>query len=164
MGRYYLPDEVHFYLKREMSYSSDQGPSYRVRQAFPVASRSIERGHKVVKTAEEWGRGLPGFPWKEDALTPATILVLKNIPKSGFRLVSLVSRAEGGRAGKVITPEGFLVDLREDVFTHILFTKGVPADGLLDAELLWCQNGSQLRLDIPGSPGFDKYTPEPEVP
>jgi len=58
------------------------------------------------------------------------------------------------------------VDLRSDVFLPILMSRGVPADGFLDATLQWCQNGSQLRLEEVGTEAHSRYRPvgEPEAP
>jgi hypothetical protein len=157
MSQYYIPKEVHFYLRTELNFSTAQGAKIKVRPAFPVSSRSIARGHKVVQAAQAWAS-----LYSPNSNSPNSI-ILNNIPKVGYKLIHLDSREEGGRVGKVITPDGFLVDLREDVFSRILFTKGIPADGSLDVELQWCQNGSQIRLELPGYPGFEKYIPEDEL-
>ena len=87
-------------------------------------------------------------------------VVLPNEPKRGYRLVGAESRGEGGRAWKVVTPEGYLVDMREDVFMPILLDRGLPADGLIDAEFQWCMAGSQLRLEEVGSEAHSAYMPE----
>ena len=60
----------------------------------------------------------------------------------------------------VLSPEGYLVDLREDVFLPILLTRGLAADGIIDAEFQWCQKGSQIRLEEVGSDAHKRYLSE----
>jgi hypothetical protein len=85
-----------------------------------------------------------------------------NEPRGGFKLVGAEQRGEGGRAWKVITPDGDLVDMREDVFLPILLKKGLPASGIIKAKFQWCQNGSQLRLEEVGSAQHKQYQTEVE--
>lgn len=154
----YIPTEIHFYLRHEITFNRGTHPRlYKAHPAFPVASRSIGRGHKVAGKAERWANSLWGRDKGQD---PLPVVVLPNIPKSGYRLVAVDTRTEGGRAWKVISPEGFYVDLREDVFLPLLLEKGLPADGMIDAEFQWCQNGSQLRLERVGSPAHNGYVAE----
>lgn len=166
----YIPNEVHFYarpeqtVKRVPSWKTHQQHMVAVtcRPAFPVSGRSPEDS-KTRENAIFWSAGYrwPRWEAKQAKTRPdAKPSVVKNTPKRGYRLVGAESRGEGGRAWLVVTPEGYLVDMREDVFLPILLDRGLPADGIIDAEFQWCQEGSQLRLEEVGSPGHKEYLPE----
>lgn len=121
--------------------------------AFPVADRSVDRGFKVVDQARRWSTNY-GLHDQDSAGVSRP-----NDPLSGYRLVGAEQRGEGGRAWKVISPQGYLVDMREDVFLPILLTKGLPPSGIIDGDFQWCQAGSQLRLELVGSAAHKAYTP-----
>ncbi|OHD15476.1 MAG: hypothetical protein A2Y38_17490 [Spirochaetes bacterium GWB1_59_5] len=127
----YIPHNIAFYVRVESTVLN----GHSGKPAFPV---SDEAGGKTVETAKRWAAGRDS--------TSADITSVENLPRSGYRLVGAEQRDEGGRAWKVITPEGFLVDLREDVFLPMLLRDGLPPGGLIPAEFQWGQMGSQLRL------------------
>ena len=140
--------------------------------AFPVADRSVERGFTVVENAKRWARPNCGRTYslsqvmaaKRQGITLPTEaepdgITCSNKPQAGYRLVGAEQRGEGGRAWKVISPQGYLVDMREDVFLPILLTKGLPPSGIIDGKFQWCQAGSQLRLELVGSDAHKAYTP-----
>ena len=52
-----------------------------------------------------------------------------NTPIPHVTLVGTESRGEGGFAFKVVTPQGWLVDLRREEFYEVLFNKGIPKSG-----------------------------------
>lgn len=89
-------------------------------------------------------------------------VALDNPPREGFRIVDAEQRGEGGRAWKALTPDGDLVDMREDVFLPILLQRGLPPGGVIQGTFQWCQNGSQLRLEEVGSEAHKKYITEDE--
>lgn len=83
----------------------------------------------------------------------------ENKPFRSLRWVGIDSRSEGGVAYKVVTPEGWLVDLREDVVMECLF-EGVihplssQSQGVgtyFTGEFVWAVMGSQSRLVLVGS-------------
>jgi hypothetical protein len=76
-----------------------------------------------------------------------------NEPFTDLRWVGIDSRCEGGVAYKVVTPQGWLVDLREDVVTECLYegaiTHKISTAGsgtYFTAEFVWVVMGSQSRL------------------
>jgi len=71
-----------------------------------------------------------------------------NDPIPTLQLLTLEERGEGGRAWKTLTPEGFLVDLREDVFLDVLFSSGVTRDGIIEGPFQWVVYGTQMRLAL----------------
>lgn len=133
--------------------------------AFPVRVGASE-GASI--TAKLWVANESRWAYKsnyegaKDRADAAAVeaVVIGNEPRRGFRIVGAEQRAEGGRAWKVVTPDGDLVDMREDVFLPILLDRGLPKGGVIDAAFQWCQNGSQIRLEEVGSPQHKAYTPE----
>ena len=108
-----------------------------------------QRGDKQYNYEKRQWEVLPG-------VRPEPV-VIDNTPKRGYKLVGAESRGEGGRAWKVVSPEGHLVDLREDVFMPILLTRGLNKQGIINARLQWCVNGSQIRLEEVGSDNYKHY-------
>ena len=138
--RGYLPEQIIFYIRDK----NCQKNGHPCKEAFPVSSESPETTHNNAKSwANRTNCGAPKQPHTKQEVP--------NAPTGGFRLVGAEQRAEGGRAWKVITPEGYLVDLREDVFLPILLKKGLPKTGLINARFQWAQVGSQLKLVEVGS-------------
>lgn len=87
------------------------------------------------------------------------VVELPNEPFTNLRWVGIDSRMEGGVAYKVVTPQGWLVDLREDVMLECLFEGAIqPMAGLkpgagtyLTAQFVWVVMGSQSRIVRVGS-------------
>lgn len=75
-----------------------------------------------------------------------------NKPFATVTLIGHEARNEGGHAFKVITPDGWLVDLRGAEFYEVLFKKGIPKSGIMKGPFQWVVNGSQMRLTLVGSP------------
>tara|TARA_R110000824_G_scaffold83616_1_gene209243 strand:- start:3087 stop:3962 length:876 start_codon:yes stop_codon:yes gene_type:complete len=153
-SRGYIPEEVVFFIR-----------GFRTRMnhrictaAFPLADRIFDANGKSLANARRWARNY-GDPVDK----PENVQRISNIPRKGYRVVGAEQRGEGGRAWKVITPHGYLVDLREDVFLPHLLKNGLPAGGVIDAEFQWCQNGSQLRLEVVGSDGHARYAQSWEI-
>lgn len=74
-----------------------------------------------------------------------------NKPIPHVTLVGTDARREGGFAFKVVTPQGWLVDLRNEEFYEVLFNKGIPKTGVMEGPFQWVVNGSQMRLTLVGS-------------
>ena len=102
---------------------------------------------KTLQTAISWAnRGGRG----------ATVEV-PNDPIPSLRVVEMEIRMEGGRAWKVVTPQGWYVDLREDVLVdHLYMHKSIsvhPEGGwVLEGPFLWVKNGTQMRMVLIDSP------------
>jgi hypothetical protein len=149
----YIPDQVKFFLRNHRSVETQfnnwihgSRVAWEGHEAFPV-SMHLPASSTTWDTAKYWTRS---------AEEP---VVLDNTPKGGYTIIGAEQRGEGGRAWKVLSPEGYLVDLREDVFMPILLTQGLPRSRVIRAKFQWCVNGSQLRLEKVGSDQWKKYLP-----
>jgi hypothetical protein len=78
-----------------------------------------------------------------------------------LRWVGIESRGEGGVVYKVLTPQGWLVDLREDVVTECLLEGAIENKNgpqgvgtYFTAEFIWVVMGSQVRIVRVGSTLF----------
>jgi hypothetical protein len=81
---------------------------------------------------------------------------------SDLRWVGIDSRSEGGVVFKVLTPQGWLVDLREDVVIECLMEGAIEnkngPQGIgtyFTAEFIWVVMGSQTRLVRVGSEVYE---------
>jgi hypothetical protein len=75
----------------------------------------------------------------------------KNDPIVGLKIVSLEIRGEGGRAYKVLTPDNYYFDVREDVLMDTMLEVGISAGGLLNGTFVWARVGSEMKLVRVGS-------------
>jgi hypothetical protein len=99
-----------------------------------------------VKTAGDWARRR-----SRDWHTPVEPTVRDNSPMSGLAIWDLVVRSEGGRAYKVVTQDGLLLDMREDVLLESIISTGIAPGGVLPGEYVIATRGSQNRLVRVGS-------------
>ena len=143
----YIPKRVHFFLRGPVTVDR-AGEQIPCRPGFPVSDSYVVEGKATVSRARSWA-GLP-----QDDLG----IVEENTPKSGYRVVGMEARSQGGVVWKVVCPDGRLFDLRDDVFTPILLNEGLPPSGIINQPLQWCVNGSQIRLEAVGSPAHSRYT------
>ena len=74
---------------------------------------------------------------------------MQNTPIT-IQIVNLEHRSKGGRAYKVITPEGFYVDLREDVLLDTLRSSTI-INGKPDCTYVWGKVGAEMKLVRIGS-------------
>lgn len=109
--------------------------------AFAVDSTN----EKLLATARSWA--------KDSEIT------VPNNPTT-LRLVAVEERNEGGRAWKVVTPEGYLFDLREDVVLEALLSGGCGPKGELSGEYIWMQYGPHTKLVRVGSPLYEYILPQ----
>jgi len=160
-SRGFIPDKIFMFHRAELVLKG-----VHCTPAFPVRDGATET---ALTNARSWAAGNYGYyKWMvtnqgvQAAMAAVQPVEADNHPRGGFRVVDAEQRGEGGRAWKVITPDGDLVDMREDVFLPILLKKGLPASGVIDAKFQWCQNGSQLRLEEVGSKQHSEYIQESE--
>jgi hypothetical protein len=113
-------------------------PGVMVIDAYPAPSDN----EKVIESGKVWA----GYKTK----TPV-ISTRKNDPIAGVRVIMLEKRGEGGRAYKVITPDGFYFDLREDVLLDTMLREGIEKNGVLGGTFIWGYIGSQMKLVRVGS-------------
>ena len=103
----------------------------------------------ALDTAKDWADGYRGA----GATKTPMIVTCPNAPIPHLRVVNLEERGEGGRAWKVLTPENWYVDFREDVFLDVLKAKCTmvthPNGGLLiQGPFKWVKYGTQMRLAL----------------
>lgn len=77
--------------------------------------------------------------------------IRKNTPISGIKIVSLETRYGGGRAYKVVTPDHYYFDLREDVLLDVMKHTGVSVGAELNGSFVWGKSGGQTKLVRVGS-------------
>jgi len=144
-----IPEDITVYLK----------PAEKVSQAVSdedilkvdaVPGFVFETGNKKTEeTAKSWAFGYCNDDFNKESFANR-IVVKKNVPVSGYHLIGLEIRSEGGRAWKVLDSNGHLFDLREDVLLDILQYAGVE-NGIIKADLIWAVVGSQMKLIRVGS-------------
>jgi len=131
---------------------------YRASPAFVVPSDS----EAFNKSGLDWacgGRHCVQIQKPEDVQK----VTFDNEPFTDLRWVGIDSRSEGGMAYKVVTPEGWLVDLREDVVTECLFEGAIQSKSgpqgngtYFTAEFVWVVMGSQSRIVRVGSKTYEE--------
>lgn len=102
---------------------------------------------KTLETGRTWAKG---WYHKSDVTGPEFV-GRENKGVGGYRILDLEVRSEGGRAYKVVSPEGFYVDLREDVLLDTIQEVGISPGGILNGTYLFATVGSQMKLIREGS-------------
>lgn len=138
-----IPAKLVIFLRPEKTFQHPNGESLTTRPAY------------VGDAERDWCRER-GSSWAEGprwskAKNEVETLEVPNTPFEYLRIIDLDIRSEGGRAFKVLTAEGYLVDLREDALMDIMLHDGVEPGGLLRGKFLWVMNGSQMRIARVGS-------------
>lgn len=140
-AQYAIPDVLVAVLKPEMTYKqSYTDKPFRVRPTF--VADSLTPG--LVNRARLWG---------SDRLQPGEVteeITLDNTPITGLLVLHIEHRREGGVALKVRTPQGWLVDLREEEFMEAALT-GTLQNGVLTDQYVWSRGINQMRLVRVGS-------------
>lgn len=153
-----VPDKLKVILKKEKTLTRmvmGREETVTVRPAFFVPDDSEE----MLQTAIGWARGYSkrGYVRAKADGGPAfgeepEIRVLPNDTFHAMTLWDVVHRSQGGdTAYRVITREGWLVDLREDEFMQSILTNGMRG-GWIEGNFRWVRSGtSQMRIAIVGS-------------
>lgn len=122
------------------------------RKGFPV-DKAKDKG--TTGTASRWADAKPVTARSRIALLFDDVAdayeTVPNDPRKNLRVFYLEERGEGGRAYKVIDEEGYVWDMREDVFLEALMTQGIRPGGYLNGEFIFGIKGSQIRLVRVGS-------------
>lgn len=100
-------------------------------------------------TAEGWA--------SEGRQLPFTVRETENAPFN-IRIIGLEARGEGGRAWKVITEDGLLFDMREEVLLEASMTCGIAAGGVPNGEFIFAREGSQMKIIRVGSDIHGEFT------
>ena len=149
-----IPEKLRVYVK----------PSQK---AYPYNGNKLEASPAMVIDATGSTKGAENWLNQSLKVGPHKEIEASNDLVPYLTLINLDLRTEGGAAWKVITPEGWLVDLREDVFLELLFKQGIPKSGRLEGPFRWVKLGSQMRLVWTKSPiyqdviSLDKKKKEP---
>jgi hypothetical protein len=110
------------------------------------------KNKKTIETGRKWAKQSTwDYEKKEYKTASVTELEADNVPKSGYRIVSLDIRQKGGRAWKVVSPEMHWFDLREDVLLDLMIEEGVSPGGLINGAYIWARVGSEMKLVRYGS-------------
>lgn len=107
---------------------------------------------KTMQTGREWAeRQNRGYNPNNIPAAPTQEVSRPNDPISGIKIVSLEHRGEGGRAYKVVTPDNFYFDVREDVLMDTMIESGISAGGFLNGTYIWARVASEMKLVRTGS-------------
>lgn len=107
----------------------------------------------TLETGRTWAQNRLPWDYKSNKQIGHDIneVTFENTPRSGYKIVNLEIRSEGGRAYKIISPDGYYFDLREDVLLDTMLKCGIKEGGELVGEFLWAKVGSQMKLIRHGS-------------
>lgn len=99
---------------------------------------------KTIETGRQWAKGRGKQQEVRETTSP-------NEPFADLQIVNLEHRAQGGRAWKVITKDGYYFDLREDILLEALYACGIDKGGVLKGQYIWGKVGSQMKIVRVGS-------------
>lgn len=142
-----LLDTVSYAMRKPCTAKNLMGNDITVIDTFPYNPES----KTAPETAKHWAEG---YSWNNKNCDPAEYLNRVNEPFI-VSITDLDVRTEGGRAYKVIDPEGRRFDLREDQVIEVMRKVGIRPGGDIPATFVWGLMGSQLRLVLVGG---DLYT------
>lgn len=126
------PDEELVYTEVTPAFVSDADNEKTIATGMSWASSRCTKWNPTTRQSEVIGQ--------------VQKLKKENQPISGIKVIGLEVRGEGGRAYKVVTPDGFYFDLREDVLLDTMLTKGVQPGGILAGEYQWARVGTEMKL------------------
>ena len=143
---------------------------YDASEAFVVP----EDSEAFNKSAMSWACGINKWDTrtpKPEEISKVTKASFTNKAFTNLRWVGVDSRMEGGVAYKVVTQEGWLVDLREDVLIDCLYEgeikqlKNQPqgAGTYFTAQFVWVVMGSQSRIVRVGSTTYQDIVKSQEL-
>jgi hypothetical protein len=128
-----IPKKIFIALRGYTNFQQDYtGAIFQVRPAFIVSARS----EKLTQSATKWASHLRN--------SAPTYLELDNDPISSLHLLGTEIRQDNLTA-KIVTLQGWLVDLRSDEFLESVFT-GKLNNQIISDDFVWSQCGSQMRL------------------
>lgn len=145
MPTHYIPEKLIAVAMAETTHTIPHvNTQFQARQAFIVPE-----GSKMINSARVWAkrknyhRSSVAFPTTEEAID--------NEPMKRLRGVGCEHRGEGGMAYKVVTPHGYLVDLREEEFLAAFFNGRIDSKGVIKGSFVWSVGGNQMRIVEVGS-------------
>lgn len=137
--------------------AESKGEKLSVVEVF-VSDATNER---TKETGRKWAQGWNG---RETSTKKPYEITRENEPMRGIRILDLEHRGQGGRAYKVILPNGtHYVDLREDVLLDTIMYTGISAGGLLNGEFVFARVGAEMKLVRVGSKLHDELVEATKV-
>jgi hypothetical protein len=134
---------------------SDQSEDELIYTEVTPAFVSDADNLKTIETGMRWASSMCGKwnPATHQVEVTGTVQKIKkeNQPISGIKVMGLEHRGDGGRAYKVLTPDGFYFDLREDVLLDAMLACGIQPKGVLSGEFQWARVGTEMKLVRVGS-------------
>lgn len=103
----------------------------------------------MVQRAKSWARG---DDWRgNQKYGEPDLFEIDNKVMRTLYLVHVEHRNEGGLAYKVVTPQGWLVDLRENEFLEAIFQGRMSPEGYIQGEYVWSVANGNMRIVRVGS-------------
>ena len=96
----------------------------------------------TVANGIHWANCRPYQKQKQEVQIDET----SNTPIEKIRILNLERREACGRAYKVLLPDGYYVDLREDVLLDTIKTVGISPGGVLNGQFVFAIVGSLMKL------------------
>ncbi len=147
--------------------SSVEQPVYRAWDGLPddmdvekemvIPAFVCERNSaKTLATAVHWAESARSFYDRDlkrnvKKADPVVQEVRKNDPQKNLRVAALDVRGNGGRAYKIVGPDNYYYDLREDVMLDTMIQSGIRKGGFLDGEFIWAKLPGGMKLIRVGS-------------
>lgn len=145
-----IPENITYFSsstkKPESYWENDALHEGWVGQEVTPAFCSDATNEKTKETGRNWANG-----WWNDKKVKVVETTSKNDPIKGIKIVSLEKRSEGGRAYKVVTPDNYYFDLREDVLMDTMLNAGISKNGILNGTYVWARVGAEMKLVRTGS-------------
>jgi hypothetical protein len=141
-----IPENITYFSsstkKLESYWENDSLHAGWVGQEVTPAFCSDTTNVKTMDTGRSWAEG---GHWNQNK-KPVKEKNIKNDPIKGIRIVSLEKRSEGGRAYKVVTPDNYYFDVREDVLMDTMIEEGIEKNGILNGSFVWARVGAEMKL------------------
>ncbi len=150
-----IPTKIALYVKTPQKFSA-HNPWMQQIQRTEVSDLTVtpamptDAESKAQRaTAEDWASELKRLP--------VTVHERDNSPFK-VRVIGLETRGEGGRAYKVVTEDGLLLDMREEVLLECVLGCGIAAGGTPNGEFIFAREGSQMKIIRVGSDIHAQFT------
>ena len=134
-----LLSKIEYARKQPVKCADITGQQITVRDAFPYDPGS----RTAAASAMRWAL-------TKCSAEPNDVLRSRENAPFNVRITDLDVRGHGGRAYKVIDPEGDRFDLREDQLLEAIAMRGIAAGGAINGEFVWGIADRQLCLVLVG--------------
>lgn len=149
-----IPENVTYIYSHDQKLSSywedDSLHAGFVGQTVTPAFCSDASNVKTLETGRSWA-GAEHWDGNKRVKGVVKEITKKNDPIKGIKIVGLEIRSEGGRAYKVVTPDNYYFDVREDILMDTMIEAGISKGGILNGEYIWAKVGSAMKLVRVGS-------------